>query len=802
MLAIAASLLGGLTYFASANSCPAVDGVNSFIGTGGLAYGYGGVNPGAQYPSGPMRLGPDSTNTVANIGYRHFSGYNYFDDQIRAFSHTHLVGAGINDLGTFGVMPVRLLDGSPLPDDILDIDPEQHTRGWWSMFNKTSETASPGNYAVFLDTPRVQVNLLATSTLTGIHQYEFAAAADGERMYTPAVVVDVCHAAHVDPPKNTLCRMAELHVAEDMQSFTATVYFSNKLWVYMYGEFGFSGLTPKKWDICSNENADDFQCSRNARDGASNNGLLFSRVSFGPVNGARSAKVELRVAISFISADQAKANFNAVDNSKTARTLTAETYRVWCNTLSYLDVTALDGDADLATMLYSANYRVQMTPTDYTEAGGFYRGLDQTIHDINVERAVYSNSISKSEKVMKFYSDFSFWDTFRTLHPWLLLTDESLAIGAIRSVGEMTVQQNGFPRWVLASVDISCMIGLHGATAVAEAALIGYEKEFDLAGMQRMLLNQATQPWPVNGRNDIDHYLSEGYVSAEVAGDSASLTLTYAFDDFVLGVLSELVGDSKSAEEAFARGKNYRNSWSPDMEIMCPRSVSGELQCPRTPTAPEAWTMYREGDSHHWTTFVPHDPVGLKGLFSSDKAYEAYFEAFFEKRMESFNKLGNAAPNPYYWPGNEVCMFALWMFNFDSNCARAQYWSRNVTNVHFTNTPHGVPGNEDYGSMSSWLLFTSLGVFPQAGTTNFMIGSPRVRDASVKLTHLDGTTSVLQVITNNNSAENVYVESLLVNGQPYASPIIDRSVLAAPGGCKLEFTMTSTPKSGLCPSTI
>ncbi len=68
MLAIAASIFGGLTYLASASSCPAVDGVNSFIGTGGLAYGYGGVNPGAQYPSGPLRLGPDSTNTVANIG--------------------------------------------------------------------------------------------------------------------------------------------------------------------------------------------------------------------------------------------------------------------------------------------------------------------------------------------------------------------------------------------------------------------------------------------------------------------------------------------------------------------------------------------------------------------------------------------------------------------------------------------------------------------------------------------------------------------------------------------------------------
>ncbi len=147
-----------------------------------------------------------------------------------------------------------------------------------------------------------------------------------------------------------------------------------------------------------------------------------------------------------------------------------------------------------------------------------------------------------------------------------------------------------------------------------------------------------------------------------------------------------------------------------------------------------------------------------------------------------------------------MCMFAVWMFNFESDCTRAQYWSRNVTNVHFTNSPHGVPGNEDYGSMSSWLLFTSLGIFPQAGTTNFMIGSPRVKEASLRLSHADGSSSLLSIETINNSAENVYVESLLINGKPHSSPVVDRSVLAAPGGCKIQFTMSSVPKSGLCPA--
>ncbi len=138
------------------------------------------------------------------------------------------------------------------------------------------------------------------------------------------------------------------------------------------------------------------------------------------------------------------------------------------------------------------------------------------------------------------------------------------------------------------------------------------------------------------------------------------------------------------------------------------------------------------------------------------------------------------------------------MFNFDSNCTRTQYWSRNITHVHFSNTPHGVPGNEDYGAQASWLIFASIGIYPQAGTTNFAIGSPRVSSASIDIEHIDGTISTLDIVTENNSPENVYVQSLRVNGILHETPFIDRSVLTAVGGCKLEFVMTNVAESGLC----
>lgn len=539
LLIVSATLVSALLPVAAGalGSCPAVDRVNSFIGTGGLGYGFGSVNPGAQFPHAPMRLGPDTTNTLANLGaclldcllvfflflhfsvlllticltlisgYRHFSGYNYLDDQIRAFSHTHLVGAGLNDLGNFGVMPVRLHQhrggddtndmlswlGLENPRDYID----QHTRVWWSMFNKTNEFASPGRYSVYLDTPRVQTDLLATGKTTALHRYTYTAddGASETSVYEPALVVDVCHAAHLSMGilRDQDCNMGSLEIAADLQSFTATVYFSNKFYIYLYGEFGYSGLKVKKWITCSNGN-EHLECSSDLRSATSEGGILFSRVEFERSLSLRSVTIELRVALSFISAEQAKTNFNAVDKEANVEALAEETYQVWCDSLSFLSVVELDGDEELVPILMSANYRARMTPTDYTEEGGVYLGLDKKIHAAASERAaMYPDSNAKSDKVMNFYSDFSFWDTFRTLHPWLLLTDESLAVGILRSISEMTAQQGGFPKWVLANVDISCMVGLHGATAALEGALCGFDKEFDVISIQQMLLKQATE---------------------------------------------------------------------------------------------------------------------------------------------------------------------------------------------------------------------------------------------------------------------------------------------------------------------
>lgn len=464
----------------------------------------------------------------------------------------------------------------------------------------------------------------------------------------------------------------------------------------------------------------------------------------------------------------------------------------------------LVGDDEIVPMLTSANYRSRLSPTIYTESGGLYFAVDQTVHNVTKERLEkYGDHQVASPVSYEFFSDFSFWDSFRTQHPWLLLLNEDLAVGIARSTAEITSLQGAFPRWMMANHEGSCMIGNSGSALVLEAIGSGLGQEFDVSVIQKALQLQSTKPVPLNGRSGVDFYMTHGYVSQEDNDAGASHTMTNAYDDFLLAGISNYVGATDDAAAARNRSKNYENVFSRDREFVCPRLASGEFKCADNPAQLiRTWPYFVEGDALHWTYFAPHDPVGLVSLFKSPQSFDAKLQEFFAKAEPFTEAIGNIAPNPYFWAGNEHDSFAPFMFNFGPNCTRTQYWSRKTTHLSFSNTPHGVPGNEDYGAMATWLLFASLGIFPQAGTTNFMVGSPRIDHASLQIKHYRGLTSTLEIITYDNSPTNVFVAKLLVNGQEYNKPVIDRSVLTAKGGCKLEFFMQSSPLSGLCPASI
>jgi predicted alpha-1,2-mannosidase len=827
-----------------------LDLTNPFIGSGGLGYGYGGISPAASFPRGALRLGPDTASSLADTGFQHFSGYFYEDSMVRMFSHTHYVGAGINGLGAFGVMPSRKPEARDLNSLQAALrkdhqDNKGKSRLWWSKMDKASEMAHPGFYQVTLSDSEVTAQMVATSRLTAIHRYTWEQQQDAQSASGPRLIIDLLHGSHLEDAIDDPDRLAKLTVAGDGASFSGSfVAGPGGTVTYIYGELRSDDVPLNKlpirprWLTCTAMGTTGVDCQSSRGDEgqtfSSDGGMLLSVLSFDD----ELTEVELHVSLSFISEARAQQSLQEVqaraqaqaptrrrkqpqsddrtdrsDDSVSNYTRTSffssgsrrgslfqlgltGTRQAWCDELEYFSFVALEGDAALPELLHTANFRTRMTPAVYTEGeSGLYRGFDGAVHNATAERASYTGEDSRGAS-KAFYSDLSLWDTHRSQNPWLLLTDQPVAVGILRSFAEITVQQGAFPKWTTANHEVGCMVGVPGAALVLDAATMGLAAKFNLAAIQQALQRQATQPDAKNGRKDVEFYLEHGYVSAEEVEEGSSHTLSYAFDDYLLAGISMAVGAEEDSAAAARRANNYRNIFDSSAQLMCPKSASGEISCSSEPQ--RDFKHYIEGNALHWTYFVPHDVDGLKSLYASDTAFESGLEAFFEQYAAFQTAYGTILPNPYYWGGNEVCMLTPWLFNFGKQCHLSQRWSRSVAKELFTTAPSGIPGNDDYASMSSWLLFASLGVYPMAGQGYFMVGSPRVKEAALRLTHLDGATSMLTIRAYNNSAENVYVQKLLVNGRVWTSPRLPSGVLADPGGCMLEFFMAREAHSTLC----
>jgi putative alpha-1,2-mannosidase len=450
LLVVATTVANGVTVASKRpTSCAQYDLVNPFIGTGGFGYGYGGLNPAAQLPHGPLRLGPDTMTTTIDLHFQHFSGYYYVDNIVRAFSHTHSVGAGVNDWGSVGVMPIRLQENGHLPSLELPTPAgDFRSRFWWSEFNKTTEYASPGVYGIHLDKPDVSVELLAIGTHAGIHKYVWKAD-PSKSAILPGLVLDMCHYSTLSANviNDSRCPQANIKIDESGEFFSGSTYITGSLthglWVHVYGELKSNrptkaeGNVGKEWRVCDGLVAD---CTQ-SYSGEGTDGILYALGLLGATHSQTDFELQVAVGISFIDVEHAKGNLyhslqahgKQTNGLANYNSLKSSTRATWCDVIGTMDVTAQQDDEEMAPMLYSALYRSHMSPTTYVEYDGQYFATDKQAHNVTAERlSLYGDHLSESPQSYQFYSDLSFWDTFRTAHPWLLLTDEDLAIGIAR----------------------------------------------------------------------------------------------------------------------------------------------------------------------------------------------------------------------------------------------------------------------------------------------------------------------------------------------------------------------------------
>ncbi len=654
--------------------------VDPRIGTGGLGFGTGSAYPGPQRAFGLARPGPDTSNDRGDAPiFSHCAGYSYADTHIGSFSQLHMHGTGIVDYGALGFMPTVGMSAAKTEDN-----------GRLERFSHGRETVSAGYYRVAFDGSETVTEVTATDHVS-LYRVTFPRGADGHLLF------DVGHT------------LSDVRVTEgEVQVDRAAAELSGRVRF----EGGYSDRVG---------GVDAYWVARVSRPiagaGTWSRGELhadarpLSGISVGayvPVDTTADGSVTVAIGLSFTDVAHARANLVAEAADLDFDRVHRESSAHWESLLSRVRAEARGEPA--LTKLYTAVYHTLLMPTLASDADGTYRGVDKMV---------------RHAEGFRYYTDLSLWDTFRTEHPWLTMVYPEYQRDFVRSIMAMGDVLGFYPRWPLGTGETGGMLGDCGALMVADTWLRGL-RDYDVPHAWDIARRGAFAT--PSRREALEDYLTLHYVPTEGIGSSASKTLEYAYADGALSRMARGLGHDADADALAERSRNYRYLYDPAQRFLVGRSRDGSFaQMARV----EAWQdFYAEGNAWQYLWYAPHDLDGLATLLGGRSAMLTRLDDMFERSMEARR---TPLPESYYWHGNEPDIHAPWIPSaFDDFPAASRYveW---VRSTRYTAGPDGIPGNDDAGTMSAWYVFAALGVFPIAGTDEWLLAAPSVTDAEVTL---------------------------------------------------------------------
>ncbi|MCC6648464.1 MAG: GH92 family glycosyl hydrolase [Polyangiaceae bacterium] len=720
--------------------------VDPFVGTDGFGYSFGSAFVGALAPNGLAKLGPDTRGPAGTLVSQHYSGYWHQDDELLAVSHLHLHGTGATDYGVLGVMPLVARDPAKrrAADHVVKMD-------------KATEQASPGRYAVTLANG-VGVELGAT-TRVGVHRYTFPAGSD------PWLFVDLAH--HLSGGAVKDARLAVepggRRVTGKLRSLGAMsdgfggydVYFDMRL------------RTPFADHVVTTE-AGDLGAAGEATGDEVAVALHFPTAT----------EVEVAVGLSLVDADGATKNLEAeVGDARLSEivTQTAASFRALTD-----KVRVYGGDERDRTAVKTGVYHAYMMPSVTSDVDGRFTGPDGAVHVASLHRQM---------------SDLSLWDTYRTLHPFYDLVSHDVARDAAQSLIEFAKIAGYFPRWPIATGEAGTMLGSSAEIVLADAVLKGVpgvDGALAYSLLRPAAMDPVAPPGGRGGRSGVDDYLTLGYVPATV-GRSVSLTVEFAHDDFALSNLALLLGREDDRAVLAARRRGYMALFDESSGTLRSRTKDGALAKPDS--RPDDFTSeFAEANATQTVWGVPHDALGLAALMGGPDAMAARLDGLFEaskatwEEIDPGDSLRRGLVQKGFWPANEPCLHMPYLFAQIGRPALTQRWVRWVLSAYFSERPDGLPGNDDGGTMSTFLVFSSLGLYPLAGSARYTLGSPVFPRAEI-----DVPGGTFTIVADGASRDAVYVQSVTLDGAPVTRPELHHSDLRP--GRVLRFVMGTEPSS-------
>ena len=702
--------------------------VNPFIGTDFT----GNTYPGAQAPFGMVQLSPD--NGLA--GWDRISGYFYPDSTIAGFSHTHLSGTGAGDLYDILFMPVTLPYNETAEGGL----------GIHSKFSHNDEEASAGYYRVKLLDYNINVELTATPRC-GVQRYTFPKA---ESM----VILNLKKAMNWD---FTVDSHIEVVDSCNIRGYRFSEGWARGQKVYFATRFSrpFKSMEMDSAEIKL----------KGEKVGASN----IARFMFDTEEGEQ---ITVVTALSGVSVEGALKNLDAEAPHNDFDKYLAEAKAAWNDQLQRIEI--VGGTDDDRVNFYTALYHSMIAPTIYSDVDGKYYGPDKQVHQANG----WTN-----------YSTFSLWDTFRAAHPLFTYTEPERVGDMVQSFIAFYEQNGRLPVWNFWGSETDMMIGYHAVPVIVDAYLKGIGN-FDAEKALEACVATAN----IDEYRGIGSYKTKGYVPYNVVDKynaenwSLSRTLEYAFDDFCIAEMAQKMGKTELANEFYKRSQNYRNVFNPATGFMQPIDDKGVFQ---PNFNPDEYTAHIcESNAWHYFWSVQHDIKGLISLTGGQDKFAAKLDSMFtyipagneELPIFSTGMIGQ------YAHGNEPSHHVIYLYNKVRQPWKAQKYVAQVMHDLYFNAPAGLCGNEDCGQMSAWYVFSAMGFYPVNPVSGeYEIGTPLFPEMKLNLDN--GKT--FTVLAPNVSRENIYIQSVKINDQPYDKSYITHKQIM--DGSTVEFVMGNQP---------
>ncbi|GAB4016718.1 GH92 family glycosyl hydrolase [Spirosoma migulaei] len=668
--------------------------------------------------------------------------YTYAADKIRGFKQTHQPSPWMNDYGQFSVMPIT---------GKLRID-ETERASWYSH---KSEVATPYYYSVYLADHDITTELAPTERAASFrftfpktdHSYVVLDAFDNESY------------VKISPKERKISGYTTRN------SGGVPTNFKNYFVIYFDKPFASSQVWHEKTITIDS--------------------LEIKSTHAGAVVGFKTTKgeqVQARVASSFISVEQAELNLKELGNDS-FETVRQKAKQAWNKELGRIQV---DGGTVAQTQtFYSCLYRSLLFPRKFYE-------LDAA------QKVVHYSPYNGQVMPGYMFTDTGFWDTFRSLFPFLNLMYPSLNVQIQEGLANAYKEGGWLPEWASPGLR-NTMVGSNSASIIADAYLKG-GRGYDINTLYEAVLKNSEKEGPLDavGRRGVDYYNTLGYVPYDVKiNENAARTLEYAYDDFTIYQLAKALKRPQAEIDRFAkRSQNYRNLFDRQTGLMRGKNKDGSFQSPFNPFK---WgDAFTEGNSWHYTWSVFHDVQGLINLMGGRQQFvtkldsvfmipPVYDESYYGSVIHEIREM-QIANMGQYAHGNQPIQHMIYLYNYAGEPWKAQYWLREVMNRLYLPTADGYCGDEDNGQTSAWYVFSAMGFYPVCpGTDQYVLGAPLFKKITAKL------ENGKQVVINapNNSAQHRYINTMRLNGKPYTKNWLSHQGLQQ--GAVLDFDMSTTP---------